>query len=714
VLSEKLIMSTEDDEAFARMLQHQLMEEERILMEQEQQRAAEQDAEYARQLQRELERQERNAPGARAVAGNRRQEEEDERLARMLAESGGSLRDLDLTQGQDHAEGETQQLATTIEYSNSNSSSQAFQDAPRPVQVAVRNISYESTGSAADSVRSRQIRRSPQSSSEFPDSPEQPMLSSVQQPTHARGTSNAGSGNPDEILASTGVILDTTELSNEVKPKGFMKTLFRGRSGGNRERHRSPKNARDGRSRGNTPTNTSDLSLTSPTVAPASAASYSNDPDVRYPIPEPELRPLDTIGAPRGPIPYSFSVSRPAPEPPETTVGRRPAALPFPRAMAMCAACNRPVQKPVNALDQKYHNDCFRCVACHTIIDPTQPFAFIENHNEKQPMHRGCYAEIFGIKCSVCSKSIPAGPDGNVSFVKHPFFDTEQMCPHHAQSTTRRCTGCHRFEPEHAPFADLNDVGRCVCMACCRSVIVDSQDAQPLWDKVVQFFENKLNLPIWKSFREVPILIVGYEALNDQMTTNNNAHRGATQIMTRGICLSEHECGRRFKMNRMKFLSDSNEFIPVDAEERGFTFFQVPDPSKVNPGTSVTAILCLSGLPRDLAASVLAHEATHAWIKLHPRFDIEKPIPTQVEEGVAQLIALLFLNEGLDKGTPPDSSDLSGPSDEKLRQYFKFSIETEEHDIYGTGYRRAAKAYSHIGIEALMSHIILYQDFPET
>ncbi|KAL3913161.1 MAG: hypothetical protein SGARI_000793 [Bacillariaceae sp.] len=244
------------------------------------------------------------------------------------------------------------------------------------------------------------------------------------------------------------------------------------------------------------------------------------------------------------------------------------------------------------------------------------------------------------------------------------------MCPKHARSMTRRCTGCHRFEPEDAPFVDLNDVGRCVCLSCCRSVIVDSQDAQPLWDKVIEFLETKLNLPIWKDFREVPILVVGYDALNDQMTTNNNIHRGASQIMTRGLCLTEHESGRRFKMNRQRFDDGSNGFIPVDAEERGFTFFQVPDANKVNPDA--------------------------------------------IEEGVSQLIALLFLNDGLDKPTPPDNNDGSGPSDEKLRQYFKFSIETEDHDLYGTGYRRAATAYSHIGIEALMSHIVLYQDFPET
>jgi hypothetical protein len=167
-------------------------------------------------------------------------------------------------------------------------------------------------------------------------------------------------------------------------------------------------------------------------------------------------------------------------------------------------------------------------------------------------------------------------------------------------------------------------------------------------------------------------------------------------------------------MNRQRFDSDSLSFVASDAEERGFTYFQVPDANKKNPGSSVTAILCLSGLPRDLVASVLAHEATHAWIKLHPRHNFQKPISPQVEEGVAQLIALLFLENGLDKPTPPDITDMSGPTDAKLRQYFKFNIETEEHELYGTGYRRAAKAYSHIGIEALMSHIVLYQEFPET
>jgi hypothetical protein len=331
---------------------------------------------------------------------------------------------------------------------------------------------------------------------------------------------------------------------------------------------------------------------------------------------------------------------------------------------------------------------------------------------EKHPLHKECFSELYGVKCAVCKKAIPAGPDGKVSFVKHPFFDTEQMCPSHASSPGRRCTGCHRFEPQDEPFADLGDVGRVVCYSCCRTAIVDSSDAEPLWKSVINFFDKKLNLPVWADMREVPVLIVGYKSLNEQMKQTGGVHGGSTQIMTRGVCLTEHQTsGRKLQATSLRFDKRKQSFEKRGEHEKGFTFLQVPDANKVNPDSSVTCILCLSGLPKDLTASVLAHEAAHAWIKLHPRYDVMHPIDPQVEEGCAQLIAMLFLSEGL----PPASTDTDGdggPSEAKLRQYFKFSIESDSNEIYGEGYRKAAAAYSAIGIEALMSHVVLYGEFP--
>lgn len=68
------------------------------------------------------------------------------------------------------------------------------------------------------------------------------------------------------------------------------------------------------------------------------------------------------------------------------------------------------------------------------------------------------------------------------------------------------------------------------------------------------------------------------EALNDNMKEHQNDHFGSNQIMTRGLCLSEQETVA--KQNR----DDS-----------------------VQGCIGVTAILCLSGLPSDLTASILAH-----------------------------------------------------------------------------------------------------------
>jgi hypothetical protein len=334
-------------------------------------------------------------------------------------------------------------------------------------------------------------------------------------------------------------------------------------------------------------------------------------------------------------------------------------------------------------------------------------------------MHKHCHAELYGKRCTVCRNNIQSDSNGRIQFIRHPFFETEIMCPKHREDSYRRCTGCSRFEPGGTgggggggSFADLNDNGRCVCDSCLRTVIVDSEDAKPLWEKVLSFFEHQLKLPVWDDMRQIPILIVGHDALNDQMRNNTGeAHGGSTQIMTRGLCLSEHQCGFNFMLPRMRFDSKLSSFLPSDGQANGHTYFQIPDASTgSNPASTVTAILCLSGLPADLTASILAHEACHAWIKLNPNFHYSKQIPPQVEEGCCQLIAMLFLNDGLERASREGGEN--GPSDEKLRQFFKFSIESDTNEVYGEGYRLAARSYAKIGLEALLSHVVNYQTFP--
>ena len=790
-----------DDEAFARMLQQQLLEEEQQALaaagpaptphtpgafsQPPPSQEEIDDMEFARRLQEE---EARAAEGASSAASNHQGgksqqeiEDEDARLARMMMESGMSLRDMNLPNSEESGGGGGGGADALAPSTLGSIPQETPYHAPAPASGtrtpppnAARAAPFSSTAGASAQMRqpispspyqqpgaamppaaaapgrkpppqysppnSREFKLPGQSAGAVPRAPNFNRAasggsthSSTGGSGHSRqyqgGVSRSGNAGPP----GTGVASrprqkapPTASMPNQppdmpglpgdvnfdipTKPSKKEKKKKKGIFGFGRRKDSDDSVEILNSSSGVKPRATPAARNSTGEEQRSSTDFEPDTPIVPFPIPKPVSRPADTIGAPKGPLPYSLSVSRDAPTEPAATVRTERTLV---GRAAQCAVCMKPAPKPLAALDKKYHPDCFRCITCQQKIDASGSFAFIESNGQKQPMHRQCYAELYGIKCAVCKQSIPAGPDGRISFVKHPFFDTEQMCPRHARSMTRRCTGCHRFEPETEPFADLNDVGRCVCLACCRTVIVDSSDAQPLWEEVVEFFDTKLHLPIWKDFREVPILIVGYQALNDQMSSNNNVHGGASQIMTRGLCLTEHQSGRKFQMNRMKWDRQNLSFVAVDAEQRGFTFFQVPDASKVNPDASVTAILCLSGLPRDLTASVLAHEATHAWIKLHPRFDIQKPIPPQVEEGVAQLIALLFLNDGLAPAPPLEYNDGSGPSDEKLRQYFKFSIETDDHEIYGTGYRRAAMAYSQIGIEALMSHIVLYQDFPE-
>ncbi|KAL3812169.1 hypothetical protein ACHAXA_000938, partial [Cyclostephanos tholiformis] len=350
-----------------------------------------------------------------------------------------------------------------------------------------------------------------------------------------------------------------------------------------------------------------------------------------------------------------------------------------------------------------------------------------------------------------------------VQYIKHPYFVTERMCPHHASTTfsttnefdaprskggkgiggfeagldgshhtttcetriglIRRCAGCHCFEPKYASpskhFVDVGDsnTGRCLCLACIRTVVVTNDDIVPLWEEVINFFEGPLGLLTSEDSRgrigggdgvtsqdlmNIPICVVGMEVMNESVRGASGAHN-YSDFVTRGLCLFE----------------------------------KIKPRSSAGGGRSVgvMAILCLEGLPADLTASILAHEAFHAWIKLHPNFSCTNPLPRIVEEGLAQLVAFLFLSDGLDpseaeenidkrgddgreadignsRNSAKEKNDFSIPQEVRLRQYFKFCIESDE-SIYGEGFRAALRAYTDLGdIQELLYYVALNRDFP--
>ena len=375
---------------------------------------------------------------------------------------------------------------------------------------------------------------------------------------------------------------------------------------------------------------------------------------------------------------------------------------------SVCAVCYRTSGPFLAALDRKYHPECFRCKACNEQIDPYGQFKVKEDERgRKTPYHRECHAKVVGIQCTVCRHRIPVSSNGTVEYVKHPFFDKELMCRRHAKNQGRVCAGCRRFEPVDRPFIDLSDAQRCVCPSCFRSVVVDHRDIPRIWESVLSFFEHYLKLPVWNALRDTPVLLVGADALNDQLSHDCSVHCGAKQLMCAAASVTDRAShGRRFKLPTLRYEKSTGSFESLDDR----AFYEIPSVESSPSAVALSAILCLCGLPRDLTATVLAHEATHAWLKLHPNY--RQRLPPEVEEGCAQLVAMLFLTHGL--GPASRTSDADGPSDEQLRQYYKFCIERDSTDMYGASYRRAAKAYRDIGIEALLSHVLHYGGFPHT
>ncbi|CAM9914849.1 unnamed protein product, partial [Phaeothamnion confervicola] len=282
--------------------------------------------------------------------------------------------------------------------------------------------------------------------------------------------------------------------------------------------------------------------------------------------------------------------------------------------------------------------------------------------------------------CCVCHEELPV--EGNqYHFVRHKFFD-EMCCPWHEENT-RRCCACLRFEPQQVrppsfrltnghgsgkdggvggswvlaaavaaaaaavqppqppalpppPSFSLLSDGRVLCMACARTCLVDSAEAQPLFADVLSFFRKELRLPILAEMASIPVLLVDAATLNDQWHSQragnigrghghghghggDGGHGGGGEAAglptTRGLCLSEVGKLRHMAPGVLRFDPLTGRFVPG-----------APQVYELGETRDVTALLVLCGLPRDLTASILVHETLHAWIRLNPHFPSALPL----------------------------------------------------------------------------------------
>lgn len=320
---------------------------------------------------------------------------------------------------------------------------------------------------------------------------------------------------------------------------------------------------------------------------------------------------------------------------------------------------------------KKAHSDCLRCFGCNTSLQ-----RYILKDNEYYCTT--CADVLFTPKCVLCNDSL-----GGKRYYQHAFFQGKGgYCQKH-QGTARQCFSCHQLEPcrdsRKELFASLPD-GRAMCGECISTAVFDSSEARPLYLQAVDFMEFMLGLPIPNGMREVPVLAVDLPSLNEQHQLNSFSPHPMSEgevsprtnycsSVTRGLTISSKGIVRHMSPGSMQWIAGV-----------GWTMSS-PSFTTLSETRSVTAVLVLCCLPRDLTASILAHEAMHVWCKL--RSDMPFELPSRVEEGVCQLISHKFLEHVI------EAYPFNG-WESQLQLYYKNLIETDPSPVYGDGFRDAA------------------------
>ncbi|EEF52519.1 zinc ion binding protein, putative [Ricinus communis] len=360
----------------------------------------------------------------------------------------------------------------------------------------------------------------------------------------------------------------------------------------------------------------------------------------------------------------------------------------------ICAGCNTEIGhgRFLNCLNAFWHPECFRCHACNLPISDYE-FSMTGNY----PYHKSCYKERYHPKCDVCKYFIPTNPAGLIEYRAHPFW-IQKYCPSHEHDGTPRCCSCERMEARDTGYIALSD-GRKLCLECLDSAIMDTNECQPLYLDIQEFYES-LNMRVEQ---HVPLLLVERQALNEAREGEKNGHYHIPE--TRGLCLSEEQTISRV-LKRPKFGAGNR------------AMGMVTEPYKLMRRCEVTAILILFGLPRLLTGSILAHEMMHAWMRLRGFQHLSQ----DVEEGICQVLAHMWLESQLasSSGISAASSSASraskrgtrSPFERKLGEFFKHQIESDTSPVYGDGFRMGQRAVQKYGLEKTLDHIRMTGRFP--
>ncbi|GMH24635.1 hypothetical protein Nepgr_026478 [Nepenthes gracilis] len=383
----------------------------------------------------------------------------------------------------------------------------------------------------------------------------------------------------------------------------------------------------------------------------------------------------------------------------------------FPSGFRICAGCGYEIGhgRYLSCMGGFWHPDCFRC---HQCSEPIVDHEF--SISGDRPYHKSCYKVHFHPKCDVCNDYIPKNAAGLIEYRAHPFW-LQKYCPSHESDWTSRCCSCERMEPRDTPYLRLDD-GRKLCLECLDSSIMDTNECQPLYLEIREFYEG-LNMKI---DQQIPLLLVERQALNEAMEGEKNGHHHLPE--TRGLCLSEEQTVSTIL--RRPRIGVGNRIIDM-----------ITEPYRLIRRCEVTAILILFGLPRLLTGSILAHEMMHAWLRLNGYPNLSP----EVEEGICQVLAHMWLDSEIMAGsgssgeasssssssTSLPSSSLASPTgsrsskkgkrsqfERKLGEFFKHQIESDGSAAYGDGFRRGNEAANKYGLRRTLDHIRLTESFP--
>lgn len=365
-------------------------------------------------------------------------------------------------------------------------------------------------------------------------------------------------------------------------------------------------------------------------------------------------------------------------------------------SVRICAGCNKQIGhgRFLSSVGSVWHPECFICHAC------SQPISDYEfSMSGKHPYHKSCYKENYHPKCDVCKEFIPTNMAGLIEYRAHPFW-LQKYCPSHELDGTPRCCSCERMEPKDSRYVDLDD-GRKLCLECLDSSIMDTNECQPLYLDIQEFYEG-LNMKIEQ---QIPLLLVERQALNEAMEGEKTGHHHLPE--TRGLCLSEEQTVSTILRRPKIGIGNKIEMIK--------------EPYRLTRRCEVTAILILYGLPRLLTGTILAHEMMHAWLRLKGY----QTLSQEVEEGICQLLAHMWLDSEIvagSGGSQASSSSSSGSVsskktarsqfEKKFGEFFKHQIESDTSAAYGDGFRAANQAVSRYGLKSTLEHIRLTGSFP--